>query len=93
MRLSLFWTRHLHSTPKWRQRSRTSCKLKQDKTVIAIAHHLSTIAMMDRLIVIDGGKVAEQGSHAELLGTNGIFAELWRRQTNGFLVPETDEVP
>lgn len=67
-------------------------KLMQGKTVIAIAHRLSTIAMMDRLIVIDGGKVAEQGSHADLLANNGIYAELWRRQTNGFLSPMTDDV-
>ena len=67
-------------------------KLMQGKTVIAIAHRLSTIAMMDRLIVINGGKVAEQGSHADLLANNGIYAELWRRQTNGFLSPMTDDV-
>lgn len=56
-----------------------------DKTVIAIAHRLSTIAMMDRLIVMDQGKIIEQGSHTELLAQKGLYAELWSRQSGGFL--------
>ncbi|PJC87133.1 multidrug ABC transporter ATP-binding protein [Vibrio sp. HA2012] len=59
--------------------------LMQDKTVIAIAHRLSTIYSMDRLIVMDGGNIAEQGTHQELLQTGGIYAQLWARQTGGFI--------
>jgi len=55
------------------------------KTVIAIAHRLSTIAQMDRIIVLDQGRVAEDGSHAELLALGGIYAGLWERQSGGFL--------
>ena len=55
------------------------------KTVIAIAHRLSTIARMDRLIVMDRGRVVETGSHAELLARGGIYADLWRRQSGGFI--------
>lgn len=55
------------------------------KTVIAIAHRLSTIAAMDRLIVLDQGKIVEQGSHAELLASNGVYAQLWAHQSGGFL--------
>lgn len=56
------------------------------KTVIAIAHRLSTIAHLDRLIVMDKGLIVEEGSHAELLAKNGIYAQLWRRQSGGFLL-------
>ncbi|MFT4191516.1 MAG: ABC transporter ATP-binding protein [Comamonas sp.] len=59
--------------------------LMQGKTVIAIAHRLSTIAAMDRLIVLDQGRIAEQGSHAELLAHGGIYARLWAHQSGGFL--------
>lgn len=59
--------------------------LMQGKTVIAIAHRLSTIAKMDRLIVMDAGRVIEQGSHAELLALDGHYAMLWKRQSGGFL--------
>jgi len=59
--------------------------LMADKTVIAIAHRLSTIARMDRLIVLDGGRIVEQGSHHELLRLNGHYAALWRRQSGGFI--------
>src|SRR3954453_11312886 len=55
------------------------------KTVIAIAHRLSTIARMDRLVVLDHGRIVEQGSHAELLVMNGHYAALWQRQSGGFL--------
>ncbi|QXH54777.1 ABC transporter ATP-binding protein [Pseudomonas maumuensis] len=59
--------------------------MMQGKTVIAIAHRLSTIAAMDRLIVMDEGRIIEQGSHAELLEKNGTYARLWRHQSGGFL--------
>ncbi|HEY7228966.1 MAG TPA: ABC transporter ATP-binding protein [Pseudolabrys sp.] len=59
--------------------------LMQGRTVIAIAHRLSTIAQMDRLIVLDHGRIVEQGSHEELLRHNGHYAALWRRQSGGFI--------
>src|ERR1700688_124965 len=59
--------------------------LMAGKTVIAIAHRLSTIARMDRLVVLDRGRIAEQGTHAALLRLNGHYAALWRRQSGGFL--------
>jgi ATP-binding cassette, subfamily B, multidrug efflux pump len=55
------------------------------KTVIAIAHRLSTIARMDRLIVLDRGRIVEQGTHDELLRLGGHYAALWRRQSGGFI--------
>ncbi|MCB1615962.1 MAG: ABC transporter ATP-binding protein [Pseudomonadales bacterium] len=60
-------------------------KLMQGKTVIAIAHRLSTIAAMDRLIVLDEGQIVEQGAHTELLDKGGLYAQLWRHQTGGFI--------
>lgn len=60
-------------------------QLMQGKTVIAIAHRLSTIAAMDRLIVMDKGRIIEQGSHAALLSHNQLYATLWNRQSGGFL--------
>ncbi|MFA5488338.1 MAG: ABC transporter ATP-binding protein [Candidimonas sp.] len=63
-------------------------EVMQGKTVIAIAHRLSTIAAMDRLIVMDEGRVIEQGSHAELLALDGVYARLWRHQSGGFLGQE-----
>ncbi|SFM40534.1 ATP-binding cassette, subfamily B/ATP-binding cassette, subfamily B, multidrug efflux pump [Nitrosomonas communis] len=62
-------------------------QLMQGKTVIAIAHRLSTIAAMDRLIVLDKGRIIEQGSHAELLSHNQLYAMLWNHQSGGFLAP------
>ncbi len=59
--------------------------LMAGKTVIAIAHRLSTIAAMDRLIVMDRGRIVEQGSHEELLAAGGLYARLWARQSGGFL--------
>ncbi|WP_237886501.1 ABC transporter ATP-binding protein [Pseudomonas sp. PGPR40] len=59
--------------------------LMEGKTVIAIAHRLSTIARMDRLVVLENGKIAETGSHAELLARGGLYARLWQHQTGGFV--------
>jgi len=64
--------------------------LMQGKTVIAIAHRLSTIAAMDRLVVLEKGKIVEQGTHAELLALGGLYAALWQRQSGGFLVHDAD---
>lgn len=60
-------------------------KVMQDKTVLAIAHRLSTIAQMDRLLVLDQGRIVESGTHAQLLAQNGIYAKLWAHQTGGFI--------
>jgi len=57
----------------------------EGKTVIAIAHRLSTIAQMDRIVVLDAGRVAEQGTHAELLAHVGLYAGFWNRQSGGFI--------
>tara|TARA_R110002124_G_scaffold9586_11_gene49270 strand:+ start:1539 stop:3395 length:1857 start_codon:yes stop_codon:yes gene_type:complete len=59
--------------------------LMQGKTVIAIAHRLSTIAAMDRLVVLEQGQIVEQGTHAQLLASGGHYAQLWERQSGGFL--------
>ncbi|MCD1636080.1 ABC transporter ATP-binding protein/permease [Martelella mediterranea] len=60
-------------------------KLMEGKTVLAIAHRLSTIAALDRLIVMDKGRIVEQGTHAELIEKKGLYASLWDRQSGGFL--------
>lgn len=65
-------------------------KMMDGKTVIAIAHRLSTIAAMDRLIVLDKGKIVEEGTHVELLEKGGLYAKLWAHQSGGFL-PEQVE--
>ena len=59
--------------------------LMRGKTTIAIAHRLSTIAAMDRLVVLDGGRIAEQGTHSELIVRRGLYARLWERQSGGFI--------
>lgn len=59
--------------------------LMEGKTVIAIAHRLSTIAALDRLIVLDQGRIVEQGTHAELIAHGGLYAQLWAHQSGGFL--------
>ena len=63
-------------------------ELMRGKTVIAIAHRLSTIAALDRLIVIDEGRIIEEGDHKSLLALGGLYARLWQRQSGGFLGDE-----
>jgi ATP-binding cassette, subfamily B, multidrug efflux pump len=65
--------------------------LMAGKTVIAIAHRLSTIAAMDRLVVMDQGRIIEQGSHKDLIKRGGLYADLWHRQSGGFLAKEAAE--
>jgi ATP-binding cassette subfamily B protein/ATP-binding cassette subfamily B multidrug efflux pump len=60
-------------------------QMMEGKTVIAIAHRLSTIAALDRLIVVDGGRIVEEGTHEELVRRGGLYAQLWKRQSGGFL--------
>ena len=67
-------------------------RLMTGKTVIAIAHRLSTIAAMDRLVVLDAGRVVEQGTHAELLEAGGLYARLWARQSGGFLAADDESL-
>lgn len=57
----------------------------RDKTAVVIAHRLSTIQRMDRIVVLDEGKIIEQGSHKALLKQNGLYAKLWSHQSGGFI--------
>jgi len=66
-------------------------RLMEGKTVVAIAHRLSTIAAMDRLIVMDKGRIVEEGDHASLLAQGGLYARLWAHQSGGFLGEEVDD--
>ncbi|HEY5264065.1 MAG TPA: ABC transporter ATP-binding protein [Steroidobacteraceae bacterium] len=66
-------------------------RLMEGKTVVAIAHRLSTIAAMDRLIVLDKGRIVEEGSHYSLLAQHGLYARLWAHQSGGFLGEETED--
>jgi ATP-binding cassette subfamily B multidrug efflux pump len=67
--------------------------LMEDRTVIAIAHRLSTICRMDRLIVLDRGRIIEEGTHDDLLARGGAYAALWRRQSGGFRVDLPRDLP
>jgi len=64
--------------------------LMEGKTVLAIAHRLSTIARMDRLVVLDRGKIVEEGTHGELLRHGGHYEKLWRHQSGGFIANDLD---
>ena len=64
--------------------------MMQGKTVIAIAHRLSTIAQMDRILVMDQGRIVEEGTHSGLLEQGGLYAPFWARQSGGFLNPDPD---
>ncbi|CAN5144198.1 ABC transporter ATP-binding protein [soil metagenome] len=66
-------------------------QLMEGKTVIAVAHRLSTIAAMDRLIIMDNGRIVEEGSHNQLLHRGGLYADLWHRQSGGFIAREAAE--
>ena len=65
--------------------------MMRGKTVIAIAHRLSTIAQMDRIVVLDKGLILEEGTHKELLARGGVYADLWARQSGGFLADGAEE--
>ncbi len=66
-------------------------KLMEGKTVVAVAHRLSTIAAMDRLVVMDLGRIVEQGTHAQLLAAGGLYARLWAHQSGGFLTDQDED--
>jgi ATP-binding cassette subfamily B protein len=60
-------------------------RVMEGKTVLAIAHRLSTIARMDRILVMEVGRIVEQGTHTDLLASGGVYARFWQRQSGGFL--------
>lgn len=66
-------------------------RVMEGKTVLAIAHRLSTLSEMDRIIVIDAGRIAESGSHDELLAQDGLYAKFWARQSGGFICTDEDQ--
>ena len=66
-------------------------ELLRGRTAIIIAHRLSTIAQLDRILVLDQGRIAEQGSHDALLQQGGLYAQFWARQSGGFLNAEAEE--
>jgi ATP-binding cassette subfamily B multidrug efflux pump len=66
-------------------------RLMEGKTVVAIAHRLSTIAAMDRLVVMDKGRIVEEGDHRTLLEHGGLYARLWAHQSGGFLGEDADD--
>ena len=66
-------------------------RLMEGKTVVAIAHRLSTIAAMDRLVVLDKGRIVEEGNHYSLLADGGLYARLWAHQSGGFLGEDVDD--
>ena len=68
-------------------------RLMEGKTVIAIAHRLSTIAAMDRLVIMDKGQIIEEGTHEELIANGGLYAQLWQRQSGGFLLQDEASEP
>jgi ATP-binding cassette subfamily B protein len=69
-------------------------RIMEDRTALVVAHRLSTVARMDQLIVLDRGRILEQGSHEELLRAEGVYARLWQHQSGGFLDAEdADEAP
>jgi ATP-binding cassette subfamily B protein len=68
-------------------------RIMEDRTALVVAHRLSTVARMDQLIVMDRGRILEQGSHEELLRAEGVYARLWQHQSGGFLDADEDEAP
>jgi ATP-binding cassette subfamily B protein len=67
-------------------------RLMEGRTALVVAHRLSTVAGMDRLVVLDRGRIVEQGTHHELLATKGAYAKLWQHQSGGFLTETPAEV-